>query len=97
MKIYEVIAEDITTAIKKTGVYRNKKEAIHEFEHNGYEIVRIKDVTDTYTLDVEFLKDKLAQAGYGLVENEIICNLVESWNAKISESAERQNTADDAE
>lgn len=97
MKIFEVIAEDNTTAIKKIGAYRNKKEAIHDFEHNGYEIVRIKDVTDVYSLDVDYLMDKLVKVGYGEVEQEIIRNLVEGWNAKISENAERQNTADDAE
>lgn len=85
-KVFEILAEDSTSAIKKVLVYQNKKEAISEVESNGYEIVRIKDVTSEWKLDIDFLIDTLAKAQYGQTEQDIIRELVESWNAKIEKN-----------
>ncbi len=81
-KMYEIIIDDGGRVYKHYGIYRDEKDARKTAEGNGYEVVRIKDVTEDTPLSRDKIFTALINAGFG--QNEV--NAMYSFVARIYEN-----------
>ncbi len=78
MKAYEMIIDD-GHVFKCVRPAESVKQLKYIYGGNG-EMVRIKDVTEEYPLDLDYLRKVLrgqANGHFGEVETDIICSLVQ--------------------
>lgn len=78
MKLYEMIIDGGQDVFKMVRPAKDVKELKYIYGNNG-EFVRIKDVTEDYPIDTEYLRRVLTgkeNGHFGEVETDIICALV---------------------
>lgn len=78
MKAYEMIIDSGDNVFKCVRPANDIKQLKYIYGGNG-EMVRIKDVTDFYGIDVNYLRDVLIgkqQGHFGEVEADIICTVL---------------------
>ena len=75
-KMYEIIIDDGARVYKHHGIYRDEKDARKTAEGNGYEVVRIKDVTEDTPLSGDMIFTALRNAGFGQIEANAIYSFV---------------------
>ncbi len=74
--MYELLIDDGILVYKHHGIYRDEKDARETAERNGYEVVRIKDVTEDTPLSRDMIYTALRNAGFGQIEANAICSFV---------------------
>ncbi len=79
MKAYEMIIDSGENVFKCVRPAKDIKQLKYIYGGNG-EMVRIKDVTEEYGIDIEYLRDVLTgkrNGHFGEVETDIICSIVQ--------------------
>lgn len=79
MKAYEMIIDGGEQVFKCVRPAKDIKQLKYIYGGNG-EFVRIKDVTNDYPIDVDYLRDVLTgkhNGHFGEVETDIICSVIQ--------------------
>ena len=74
--MYEILIDDGTRVYKHHGIYRDEKDARKSAEGNGYEVIRIKDVTEDTPLSGDKIFTALRNAGFDQNEANAIYSFV---------------------
>ena len=78
-KMLEIIIEDSESIYKHYGFYENEEEVINDIRGNG-EIIRIRDVSDLFPLDISKVFCALVNNGFGNIEANAIYALLNRYS-----------------
>lgn len=75
MKLYEMIIDDGKELYRVNRLAKNEKELRNTYGGNG-EIVRVKDITDSYPINLDSVYNALNFASVGETERELIVECI---------------------